>query len=117
MSNKVSFDFDGVLSTDEGIACAMGLIDRGYDVCITTSRYEGLDNHYNQRLRDAIDLLGLDLDKVVFTNGESKFAFFEKNQDFVFHVDDDYVEVELIREYTDVRAIHWPDERHIIQQS
>lgn len=116
MSNKISLDFDGVLSEEEGIFYAKNLLSLGHELWVVTSRYGPIESSYNDKLKRVCNNLDIPSERVVFTNGESKYAFFEKNNDFFIHIDDDFVDIELIKIYTDVHAILWPDERDLIYQ-
>lgn len=106
---KVSFDFDETLSRLAIQDYATNLIDKGYDVWIVTSRLNDevlankfkmtLKNAYfgNKDLYDVAKMLGIPKDKIIFTNLGNKYHFFLDNNDFLWHLDDDKIELELIR--------------------
>ncbi|CAB5212350.1 Phage-like element PBSX protein, XkdF [uncultured Caudovirales phage] len=65
---KVSFDYDGTLTTPEGRLKAKELIKNGYDVYIVTARNKGESGPVYRMA----DQLGISHDKVHFTNGRPK---------------------------------------------
>ena len=65
---KVSFDYDGTLTTLEGRLKAEQLIKNGYDVYIVTSRGKG----ESAPVYKMADKLGIKHDCVFFTNGKPK---------------------------------------------
>ena len=99
----ISFDFDGTLSRPSVQEYAKKLLNRGYKLRITTTRYEDV-NRYNftcnhEDLFGVASELGLD---IVFTNMQDKFHFL----DGVFlHFDDDPHEHMTIQSYTDCKTI------------
>lgn len=105
---KVSFDFDSTLDNPHIQNFALKLINEGFDVHIVTSRptlwskYEIWDN---DDLYAVAKALNIPREKIHFTDYKPKKLFFEKNPDFIFHLDDDHVEIEQIAHATKVNAV------------
>ena len=104
---KVSFDFDDTLSYEEVQEYAKSLIEQGIDVHIVTSRYEDVTRYpFNISNHDDLNTvatkLGIDLDNIHFTNMENKYHFFQKNSDFIWHLDNDEVEISLMKWHKDL---------------
>lgn len=109
MKGKVSFDFDSTLDKPEVQKYAKNLINRGYEVWIVTSRFDDkniTDEHPswmkkgnfwkdNNDLREVAEKVGIPSERIVYTNMKSKSTFL-KGKDFIFHLDDDEVELEEI---------------------
>lgn len=113
----VSFDFDGTLSREFVQSYAKQLITEGHDVWIVTSRF-GDDEKYkrffltsagvnltNSDLFEVADKLGIKRDHIVFTDMQEKWIYFENHPEFVWHLDDDWVENRQILNNTKVKAI------------
>lgn len=96
---KVSFDYDGVLTTKEGISLFKRKITEGYDVYIITARNEG-----SQDVLDFASANGLPLSKVYFTSGVDKWHII-KDLGINKHYDNNAEQVDKINEYTDCEAI------------
>jgi hypothetical protein len=105
---KVSFDFDGVLDQQTFRDFAQRCSDEGHTLYIVTSRLlhrqKGHDDLY-----DVAAELGIPKNHIRFTNRHMKQTYFEDNQDFAFHLDDDQAEVLDINEKTKVKGV-WSDE-------
>jgi hypothetical protein len=112
---KVSFDFDHTLSRKDVQVFAKQLVDDGHEVWIVTSRFsdEAAKEkkwHWiegqNQKLFDVAEDCGIKKENIQFTCMESKSVFL-KDKGFVFHLDDDDIELMDIFESKDsCRAIH-----------
>lgn len=115
---RVSFDFDGTLESEYIQDYARELIERGIEVWVVTSRF-GDDDKYkrfyhtstnvdltNKDLREITNELGIPESRLIFTNMADKYEFFEKNQDFLWHIDDDWIENDLINKNTKVEGIN-----------
>lgn len=113
---KVSFDFDGTLEQKPVQEYASELMERGVDVWIVTSRF-GNDKLYrkffmtstnvdltNSDLFEVAERIGIPKEKIHFTNMGDKWNFF-KDKDFLWHLDDDWVENRLILKHTKTLAI------------
>lgn len=106
----VTFDFDGTLSRMDVQEYFLELLERGIDCWVLTSRYDELHKHRypknptNDDLWEIIDELNLPRYKVRFTNMELKATYLEPT-DVLFHIDDDFVELNEIMRNTKVTAI------------
>lgn len=91
---KVSFDFDGTLSKPKIQKYAKELLERGYDVRVTTSRYDDGHKHLypanptNEDMYKVTDKLGIPKHKIYFTNRGLKGNYID-DEEFIFHIDDD----------------------------
>lgn len=107
---KVSFDFDNTLSKTEVQDFAKSLISKNIEVWIVTARYDD-DNYHkvwykygsNISLYDVANRLGISRDRIKFMNMESKSKFLN-GKGFIWHLDDDYIELNELRA-TDVIGI------------
>ena len=107
---KVSFDFDSTLSRKCVQDYAQELIFRGFEVHIVTSRFEkaalNRSNSYNNAdLFGVAERLGIPKERIHFTNGANKSWFFKENPDFLFHLDNDFLELEDIQRISKIKAI------------
>ena len=124
---KASFDFDGTLEMQSVCNYVKELIGRNVEVFVTTSRF-GDDEKYkkffhttinvdiaNNDLYEITDDLGIPRENITFTNMEDKWQYLE-NKGFRFHVDDDWIENEMINERRVSKGINffgnpnWKDE-------
>lgn len=116
---KVSFDFDGTLEIKHVQNYAKELIERGFEVWVVTSRF-GDNEKYQKFFKTTVNVnltntdlieiteeIGIPEERIVFTNMKDKFEFFEKNQDFLWHLDDDWIEGDLIDKHTKVSGINF----------
>ena len=104
---KVSFDFDATLSRKDVQSYARSLIAKGFDVWICTSRLEpekAPTKEWNDDLFLVADDLGIKRENIIFCNYETK-AVLLKDKGFVFHIDDDNIELSFIRTDTDIKPI------------
>lgn len=105
---KVSFDFDSTLDNPHIQNFAVKLMNEGFDVHIVTSRptHWTMDEVWdNSDLFQVAEILNISREKIHFTDYKPKKLFFEQNSDFLFHLDDDHVEIEQISHSTNVNAI------------
>lgn len=110
---KISFDWDGTLSENDVQGLAVFLKHLKFDIHIVTSRYDektaakkfGENRFSNQPIFDLAKELNIPTKNIIFTNMEDKAIFFKKNNDFIFHLDDDETEVHLINKHTTVKGI------------
>lgn len=106
---KVSFDFDSTLSMEVVQALAVHLISDGHEVWIVTSRHEFADKSGNKvsnnDLFEVSDELGIPREHIHFCNMADKYEFLE-GKDFLWHLDDDAVELQFLRIHTNVFPIH-----------
>ena len=105
---KVSFDFDDTLDRESVQKYARGLIERGIEVWITTSRHSNKENDFatdwNDDLFEVVDSLGIPRERIIYTEGADKYLYFE-NENFVWHLDDCWVTNRLINKNTKTKAI------------
>ena len=104
---KVSFDFDDTLTrTDVQQFVKVLQLSKLVDIWIITSRYD--DEHatqiykrdnVNSELWEVVRKIGVSNRKVIFTNMKNKFYYIESNN-FLFHLDNDQAELDLINRYT-----------------
>lgn len=106
---KVSFDFDSTLTYQHVEDFASSLIKKGVEVWIVTSRHDGsmvdIPTGWNDEVLDTALRLGIPLTRIKFTNGKDKAIFFKDNEDFVWHLDDDWVEINQINLNTEVKGV------------
>ncbi len=112
---KVSFDFDSTLSRKDVQDFAKELVNNGHEVWIVTSRFDdesamSKNWHWikgqNQKLFDVAEECGIKRQNIHFTCMESK-SIFLKDKRFVFHLDDDDIELmEILESGDSCRAIH-----------
>lgn len=102
---KVSFDFDGTLARESIQRYAKELISKGIDVHIVTSRFENSQMYDNFDLFEVAREVGIKKENIHFSNMIDKCEFFKENPDFIWHLDDDYIELKFIQKATKVKAI------------
>ena len=93
----ISFDFDGCLSLQEVQDKASELIEKGYNVIVTTSR---MKEHKNQDLYNVVD--ALKIKTIVFTDLEKKAHYM---YDVDVHVDNDRTELLYISRMTSCEVV------------
>ena len=107
---KVSFDFDSTLSRVDVQEFAKDLVNRGFHVWIVTSRCDTESalakgwhwiKRQNQELYDVATECGIKKENIIFTEFVDKIEFL-KDKNFLFHLDDDSEEIDLIQESGDV---------------
>jgi len=104
---KVCFDFDSTLDKKHVQDYAKSLIIKGYEVWICTSRLEDKkapSEGWNNDLYKVSDALNINRDHIVFMNYIDKSDFF-KNNHFLFHLDDDWIEINQINSRTKTMGI------------
>ena len=103
---KVSFDFDSTLSLKNVQKFAKRLLKEGVEVWIVTSRASERPNNpdFNKDLFLVSDSLDIPRQQIHFTEHEDKHIFLKYNN-FLFHLDDDVIELELLEENTNVIPI------------
>lgn len=103
---KVSFDFDGTLSREDVQEYAQILIKKDdIEVWICTSRFiDEFSTNQNNDLYEVSDKIGIDRSKIIFTSRADKYEYFI-DKDFVWHLDDDWIETDLINEHTDTIGV------------
>ena len=105
---RVSFDFDDTLEYKYVQDYAKELVERGIEVWIVTTRYEDVSRYSfecsHDKLYEAANYIGISNDHIHFNNMEYKYLFFEK-EDFIFHLDDNYRELSLMRDLNTVGVL------------
>jgi len=106
---KVSFDFDNTLEFQSIQNYAKKLMEEGIEVHIVTSRYEDPSKYSfecnHEDLFEVVNKLGIKKENIHFTNMESKCNFFLNNPDFIWHLDDDNLQIIMINSNTKVKGI------------
>jgi hypothetical protein len=110
---KVSFDFDSTLSRPEIQQYAKELKENNFDIWIVTSRQrefnephlKNLPHFENKDLFEVAEKIGIQRENIIFMNYIPKAEFFLNNEDFVFHLDDDSIELDIINRETIVKGI------------
>lgn len=98
---RISFDYDGTLSTTKGKELAMEKIATGHDVWIITARQRE-DN--NNAVYTTAERLGIPRSRIKFTNGKDKWPYMQR-YDIDIHYDNNQDQVDKINEKTLTRAI------------
>ena len=103
---KASFDFDSTLDIPSVQKFAKKLVRKGIEVWIVTSRVsERFGNpNWNFDLFRVAREVGIKEENIHFTEGDDKWKFL-KDKGFLFHLDDDCIELELLEENTKVVPI------------
>ena len=110
-NKKCSFDFDTTLDRTVVQELATELMARGVDVWVCTARFtdeevetKGWGKDWNYDLWAVIDKLGIPREKVLFTGMQDKFKYLD--EDFIWHLDDDGLELEILEENSKVVGIN-----------
>lgn len=114
---KCSFDFDGTLDRKSIQDYSKVLIEKEYEVWILTSRF-GDNKKYQDFLQTSVEIgldnkdllevaknLGIPEERIFFTNMEDKWVFLKFHGDFLWHLDDDWIENRNILKNTKTKAI------------
>ena len=111
---KVSFDFDSTLTIDTVQDFARKLVEDGHEVWIVTQRFEFKDSSgnsvNNKWVFEIAEEVGIKRENIHFCNMRDKFHFFI-DKDFLFHLDDDIIDLDFIRTETNVFPV-WRDNRN-----
>ena len=102
---KISFDYDGTLSREIVRKYAITLVQDGYDVYIVTNRFKDPIYGDNKDLFEHAKDVGIKPENIIFTCFEGKELFFIENNDFLFHVENDRMDIEEIRASTQIHVI------------
>jgi hypothetical protein len=98
---KISFDYDGTLSTTKAKELAAEKIATGHDVWIITARQRESNN---DAVYTTAERLGIPRSRIKYTNGKDKFPYMVR-YDIDIHYDNNQDQVDLINEKTLTRAI------------
>ena len=116
VNQKVSFDFDGTLEMKSVQEYAAELMWKQVEVFVTTSRFGDPEKYKkffhtttsvdvtNNDLYEITDNLGIPCENITFTNMEDKWKYVEE-KGFRFHLDDDWIENEMINERRATKGI------------
>ena len=105
---KVSFDFDNTLTRISVQKYAKELVERGLEVWIVTSRMgfgKEPNPTWNDDLFEVAKYVGIKRENIHFCCMANKSEFL-KDKGFVFHIDDDNIELSFIKTDTDVKPIY-----------
>lgn len=105
---KVSFGFDNMLSSEIASEFAKELVEQGHEVWVVTRRNENNIHNtkeHNTWLFEIAEEIGIKKEHIHFCNMCDKFHFF-KDKDFLFHLDNNNNDLELIRTETNVFPIY-----------
>lgn len=118
---KIAFDYDNSLSRNDLQDYAKELVQRGFELWIVTSRYDSVDKYTplmieawgiknllkeHEELFRIADEIGIAREHIIFMNMQPKKEFFKKNRDFIFHIDDDIVELMTIKYVNTVDSLN-----------
>jgi hypothetical protein len=98
--SRISFDFDGVLSTSKGQTLAKKFLDSGATVFIITAR----DNSQSSKVYEVADVLGIKRNQVVFTAHKDKWQFMNQYK-IGTHYDNNLEQVKKINEKTQTKGV------------
>lgn len=98
LKNRVSFDFDGVLSTNEGQSLARQEMSRGNTVFVVTKRSPFTQS---KEVFAVADALCIPRENIHFTNGTWKWKKLQQLQ-IEIHYDDQSEEIDRIKKYTNI---------------
>jgi len=98
---KVSFDYDGVLSTNNGKELAKQRISNGDEVYIITGRME---SDKNSDIYSISKELGIDRNHIYFTNHKDKWEQV-KHLNIDTHYDNNAEQIDKINKNTDTKGI------------
>lgn len=96
---RVSFDFDGVLTTDRGKRMLVAAQKRGDTVYIVTARPLA----WKKKVMDFAKAYGIPVTRVIFTSVGHKWEVIDQ-RNIDKHIDNNPDELELIRENTDAKT-------------
>lgn len=97
---KISFDFDGTLSTEEIQKLAEDYINQGYEVWITSNRIK--EPSWNKDLFGIADKLGIDRNNIQLIGVMKKWGFLKG---FDIHYDNEQEDIDLINQKTNCKGI------------
>jgi len=102
---NISFDFDNTLSKPDVQDFVRYCMDKRFTIWVITARSGSLYDTHNRDLYNVVTELNIEPTKVIFMNHVDKYNFL-LNKDFIFHLDDDFIEVELINENTQTLGVY-----------
>ena len=99
---RISFDFDGVLSTPAGQNLAARKMREKFDVWILTARRED----QGEEVMQVAEKLGIPASKIVFTEGHDKWKYIERLR-IDQHYDNNTAQVAKINTNTHATGTWW----------
>ena len=117
---RLSFDFDGSIERESLQKYAEELVQRGHEVWIVTRRYSDINNytkefckqygitnliHEHKHLFTVAAKCGIKPENIHFMDMVEKYHFFQRNESFLWHLDDDYIECREINQNTKTVAV------------
>jgi uncharacterized HAD superfamily protein len=100
MTKRISFDFDGVLSTAAGRKLAESKKGPDVELWIVTAR----PVDWNDRVFAVADELKIPHTRIIFTGGRDKWSFIER-YNIAVHYDNNPEQIAKIKEKTSANAI------------
>ena len=94
--NKISFDFDGTISTSKGQEMAKKFIDEDFTVYIVTAR----NASESEAVYAVADKIGIPHSRIYFTGGKDKWPTI-KRLNIGIHYDNNPEQVKLINQNTE----------------
>ena len=101
--SKISFDYDGTLSTKRGRELAKKLIETGNELYIITARQKKDGTPVYAAAKD----LGIPYNRVFFTEGKDKYTLVDK-LNIAQHYDNNKEQVDKINSNTQAEGVLWP---------
>jgi len=112
--NKVSFDFDDTLSRKDvedfagALVCMNKTMDLKIEIWICTQRFAPGDDrapdNWNDELFKVVDRLKIPKERIIFAAMRDKWEVM-KDIDFIWHLDDDFEELDLLNKHTSICGI------------
>lgn len=102
LASRISFDFDGVLSTPRGRKLAKHIIDGGATVYIITARMR----NQSEDVFKVADDLGIKRERIIFTNHRDKWHVMEQHR-IGTHYDNNAEQIKKINEKTSTKGVQF----------
>lgn len=100
LASRISFDFDGVLSTPRGRKLAKLIIDGGATVFIITARMRT----ESEAVYKAANELGIKKERIIFTNHRDKWHVMDQYR-IGTHYDNNEEQITKINEKTNTKGV------------
>ena len=102
LASRISFDYDGVLSTPRGRKLAKLLIEGGATVYIITARMRT----QSDEVYKTAELLGIKKERVIFTNHRDKWHVMDQYR-IGTHYDNNPEQIKKINEKTTTKGVQF----------
>jgi hypothetical protein len=102
LASRISFDYDGVLSTPRGRKLARLIIGGGATVYIITARMRT----DSEEVFEMAEILGIKKERVIFTNNRDKWHVMDQYR-IGAHYDDNLEQITKINEKTQTKGIEF----------